>query len=70
MSAALDYIRLQVACPDCGSVVSTSFGILKHTHLVACICGARISVDLAGSDIDKVDRLINEANHVAAGNDP
>ena len=70
MSAALDDIRLQVDCPKCGKSISAPFSLLKYTHMVACICGARINVDVAGSDVAKVDRLIDEANPVTAGNDP
>jgi hypothetical protein len=69
MSGDLDDILLQVDCPRCGKPISAPFGLLRHTHSVACICGARISVDLAYSDIVKVDRLIDEANPVTACND-
>jgi hypothetical protein len=69
MSCDLDDILLQVDCPRCGKSISAPFGMLKHTHMVACICGARIKVDLAGSDVVKVDRLIDEANPLVACND-
>ena len=69
MSGDLDDILLQVDCRKCGKPISAPFGMLKHTHMVACICGARINVDLADSDIEKVDWLIDEANPVTADND-
>jgi len=69
MSCELDDILLQVDCPRCGKPISAPFGLLKHTHRLACICGARINVDLADSDVETVDRLIDEANPLIACND-
>ncbi len=57
--ALKDNVPMQVKCPKCGKVTTSTAGAVSRNPVVACSCGARITVT-GGKGITKsVDQLEN-----------
>lgn len=68
MPGELDDIIALVDCPKCGTELRVSYKQIRLHQAAGCACGALIRLE-DDTRISDVQRLIDEANPMAAEND-